>query len=230
MYDASLAGVRSFVGLRQPRKKQHPLVFHLPGQGTSTRTDVEERTMKCPFLCGCLIALTSLVGCIPSLNPVYTEKDLVFDRQALGVWGQPGKSAKWEFTQRDATSYRLVYTDEEGKQGIFRAHLAKLDGTLFLNLFPEPVASDASAFYQFHLMPINTVYLVKKTEPTLELMAIDFQWLDKYLAEHPQEITMATVNGGKLITAPTADLQKFVLAHQDKFTNRFELQRLEPAK
>lgn len=186
--------------------------------------------MKSPFLAGCLIALTTLVGCIPSLNPVYTEKELVFDRQALGVWGQPGKTAKWEFSEGGANSYRLVYTDEGGKQGVFRAHLANLDGTLFLNLFPEAMPSDNSAFYQFHLVPIHTVYRVRRTEPNLELAAIDFQWLDKYLAEHPQELTFATMNGSKLVTAPTADLQRFVVAHQDKFTSKFELQRMKGEK
>ena len=38
----------------------------------------------------------------------------------------------------------------------------------------------------------------------------------------------ATFNGRKLITAPTAAVQKFVVAHKDRFTSEFPLQKQEP--
>jgi hypothetical protein len=173
-----------------------------------------------------MIGLILFAGCVPSLNPVYTPKDIVFDARTLGVWKQPGKAARWEFQQRDETSYRLLYTDDEGRQGKFQAHLAKIEGTMFLDLYPEELPAEASGFYQFHLVPIHTVYLVRQTESKLELLAIDLQWLDKHLAAHPDEIACATFNGRRLITAPTADVQKFVLAHQDKFTAKFDLEKV----
>ena len=173
------------------------------------------------------IGLIVLVGCVPSLHPVYTPQDIVFDARTVGVWKQPGKAARWEFQQGDKSSYRLVYTDDEGRQGKFQAHLAKIEGTMFLDLYPEEHSTEASGFYQFHLVPIHTIYRVQQTQSKLELLAIDFQWLDKYLAAHPDEIASATFNGRRLITAPTADVQKFVLAHQDKFTTRFDLEKVD---
>lgn len=172
-----------------------------------------------------LVALTLLAGCIPSLNPMYTDQQLIFDTNVLGVWVQSNSQNQWEFTKRDATSYRLVYTDQDGQQGRFIARLADVDGTRFLDLFPEETEFDASGFYKFHLVPIHTIYLVKQTEPQLELAAIDYKWLDKYLTDHPDAVQFATFNGRKMLTAPTSDVQAFVLKHKEMFSGDFNLVR-----
>ncbi len=174
-----------------------------------------------------LIFLTILSGCIPSLNPLYTDENLVFEPALLGVWKQPQGSARWEFSKLDDKSYRLLYTDDEGQQGRFVGRLARLEGDLFLDLYPEDPQMDASGFYKFHLVPIHTIYRIRGTQPKLQLAAIDFRWLDRYLTSHPQEIECATFNGRKLITAPTPAVQKFVLAHKDQFTSDFPLQKVE---
>ena len=80
-------------------------------------------------------------------------------------------------------------------------------------------------FYKLHLVPIHTIDLVKRTEPNLELAAIDYKWLDKYLTDHPGAIQFATFNGRKMITAPTEDVQAFVLKHKEIFTSDFNLAR-----
>lgn len=177
--------------------------------------------------CWTMIGLTLLAGCVPSLNPLYTDDTLVFEPALLGVWKQPEGSARWNFSKLDDKSYRLLYTDEQGQQGRFIGHLVRLDGELFLDLFPEESQMDASGFYKFHLVPMHTIYRVRGTQPNLKLAAIDYKWLDEYLANQPREIEYATFNGRKLITAPTPDVQKFVRAHEDRFMSEFPLTRAE---
>ncbi len=177
--------------------------------------------------CGTLF-LAAIAGCIPSLNPAYKEENLVFNSQFVGVWSQPNAKAKWNFSKRGDKSYTLSYQDEEGRQGRFIGHLAKIEGTLFLDLFPEDTNGAANGFYKFHLVPIHTIYLVRETKTGFELAAIDYQWLDKYLAEHSDEIATATFDGRKLITAQTGDVQKFLVKHKEEFRGTFDLVR-EPA-
>lgn len=181
--------------------------------------------MKTTLGCWALAALALLAGCVPSLNPVYTEGQLVFDPNVVGVWVEAKSKNRWEFTKRDATSYRLVYTDKNGQQGRFVARLADVEGTLLLDLFPEKIDQDASGFYKFHLVPIHTIYRVRRTEPKLELAAIDYKWLDKHLTDHPDAVGFATFDDRKLITAPTGDVQAFVLKHKAMFTANFTLER-----
>jgi hypothetical protein len=170
-------------------------------------------------------ALILLAGCVPSLNPVYTDQQLVFDPNVLGAWVQANAQNTWEFTKRDDKSYRLVYTDKDGQQGRFVARLADLEGTLVLDLYPEEIAVDASGFYKFHLVPIHTIYRVTSTAPNLELAAIDYKWLDQYLNDNPGAIQFATFHGRKLITAPTKDVQAFFFEHKEMFTAKFQLER-----
>ena len=177
------------------------------------------------FLCWGVIGLTALAGCVPSLNPVYRPEDLVFDSSVVGMWTQTGEKARWEFTQRDDKSYRLLYTDNEGRQGRFVAHLAKIEGDLFLDLFPEEVEMGVNSFYKFHLVPIHTIYLVRQTKPGLELAAIDFKWLEEELNKQPATIQSSTFNGRKLITAPTDEVRAFIVKNKESFTGRFNLQR-----
>jgi hypothetical protein len=172
-----------------------------------------------------LFILTAIAGCVPSLNPVYTDETLTFEPALLGIWTQPSTKARWDFSKRDDESYRLDYTDDEDRQARFVGRLAKLDDELFLDLYPEEVKSDSNGFYKFHLVPIHTIYRVKQADGQLTLAAIDFQWLDDYLTTHPTEIECATFNGRKMITAPTAEVQRFVLAHKGKFTSDFDLRK-----
>ena len=178
-----------------------------------------------PLLGWAVVGLTILAGCVPSLNPVYRLEDLVFDSSVVGTWVQTGEKARWEFLKRDDKSYSLLYTDNEGRKGKFIAHLANIEGSLFLDLFPEESEMEANSFYQFHLVPIHTIYLVRQTKPGLELAAIDYKWLEEELAKQPATVQSSTFNGRKLITAPTDDVRAFVAKNKEFFTGRFELQR-----
>ena len=167
--------------------------------------------------------LVLTVGCLPSLNAIYTEADLVFDSKIVGFWKQENSLASWNFTGRDDTSYQLVYTDQYGRSGRFVAHLCRIKDTLFLDLFPEKEDVDAAAFYKYHLLPIHTIYQVKQTSQSLELVSVDLKWLNQYLDENPKALGHSTLNDQKLITASTSELQKFLLDHKDKFTGSFRL-------
>ncbi len=176
-----------------------------------------------------LVALTLLVGCIPSLNPVYLPEDLVTDPRVVGTWRQPADKATWVFTEREGKSYGLLYTDNQGRQGRFVAHLAKIEGELFLDLFPEEFNGRANSVYTFHYVPIHTIYLVREIGTSLELAAIDLQWLENELGKEPASIQSSTVSGRHLITASTKEVREFVVKNKDSFTARFDLQRA-PAK
>lgn len=181
--------------------------------------------MNARFVSWSLVGLLVGAGCIPSLNPVYQNENLVFDPSVIGVWRQPKSAETWQFTKRDSKSYTLVYTDENGQQGRFIACVADIQGKRFLDLYPDQTKLESSGFYKFHLVPIHTIYVVQRTQPNLQLVAIDYPWLDDYLAENPNAIQHATFGGRKMITAPTEQVQAFVLSHLDAFTAPFELER-----
>ena len=60
-----------------------------------------------------------LAACIPSVNPFYTPKDLVFDARLLGEWQEKDKPQEpeiWKFEKADDKGYKLQVI-EKGKTG-----------------------------------------------------------------------------------------------------------------
>jgi hypothetical protein len=164
-----------------------------------------------------------LVGCVPTLNPVYTQRDLIYDAALLGFWRQRESTATWNFTKAGEKEYALAYTDTEGRSGTFTARLANVGGVQFLDLYPVKDELESSEFYKFHLLPIHTVYIVRQTSPDLKLAGFDLKWLDEYLQQNPDALQHSTYNGQQLVTASTEELQAFLLEHQGHFNVDFEL-------
>lgn len=173
----------------------------------------------------CMVGLLLFGGCVPSLNAIYTEKDLVFDRSVVGVWSQPNSPETWEFRAGDAKSYRLTYTDREGRMGNFVAHMAEVDGLRFLDLFPEPYEGSSPGFYRIHYVPMHTIYLVKETGDRVVLAAIDGEWLGAYLREHAAEVSSIPIGSSRMVTASTDVLQHFLVENKDRFSNDVTLTR-----
>ncbi|MEW5875699.1 MAG: hypothetical protein AB1752_11040 [Candidatus Zixiibacteriota bacterium] len=157
-----------------------------------------------------------LIGCIPSLHPLYTDADLVFDPALLGTWME--KSAEdesWTFTQTGKREYELIYTDGDGKPAPFIAHLISFDGRRFLDLYPSGDESPYNGFYQTHLVPAHTFMHVAEISPTLRLAMMNPAWLDSILTKHPKDLAHEREGDAVIITASTSDLQEFVLKHLD---------------
>lgn len=97
------------------------------------------------FLALAMIAF--LGGCVPvdSINPLYTEKDEVFDSVLLGQWHEKaGEKGGWSFTKADDDGYLVVTSamDDNGQlvSLVYQAHLMDLQGHRFLDVAPLQIA------------------------------------------------------------------------------------------
>ncbi len=159
---------------------------------------------------GFLIFLTS---CVPSLHPIYTGEDLVFDPALVGAWSEEGSADTWTFSKSGEKEYNLVLVDDEGK-GEFVVHLAKVEGRLFLDLFPKEPDLKANDFYKSHLLRVHSFILVAKIQPTLQMAVLDPGWIKKFLQDHPDAIRHEEVNDDILLTAKPKELQAFLIKHE----------------
>ena len=161
------------------------------------------------------IALAA-AGCVPTtLNPLYTPQDLVTEPALVGSWS-PEAGATWTFTKADDKSYQLTITDKEGKTGHFEAHLLKLDGVLFVDLYPDEAAVEelAGGMYEPLLCRTHMFLKVAQLKPELHLINLDLEWLRAWLAKHPNDLPHHLMQDGLvLLTAPTPELQAFVRKH-----------------
>jgi hypothetical protein len=155
-----------------------------------------------------------LLGCIPSYHPLFTPADVAFDPDLVGTWTNEEEDETLQFTAAEEKSYRLVYTDEQGKTGTFEAHLTKIDGHLFLDIFPKAADLPQNAFFKIHLVPAHSFLLIHEISPQqLELSAVNARWLGEYLEEHPDALKHETRKQHLMLTASTEQLRKFFAQH-----------------
>lgn len=181
-----------------------------------------------------LLALLTLAlllpGCVRSLYPLHDDRTRFVDPALVGVWKEtPGDKETWEFIKADDTSYRLVVT-AEGVPMRFEAHLLKLGSTVFLDLRPQDLPDSVGKFYGWHYVPTHSFLLVERVTPVLRMAFMDESWLEEYVKTRPNAIRHDVMGDELLLTAPTKDLQAFVLAHvktKGAFDDWSNLQRVK---
>lgn len=174
-----------------------------------------------------------VLGCVPSLHPLYTEKDVTFDPTLVGVWSEKDKTDTWTFNKSGDNAYELIMT-QDGAPGKFEVHLVRLGELLFLDIYPEEPDIKPN-FYKIHLLPVHTFYRIRidKEKDVLRIAGMNPDWLKENLDE--KRITIAHERLGEdvgvgniVITASTKELQEFVVKHAaEAFGEPAELQRLK---
>jgi len=164
--------------------------------------------------CQVIVALVTLAtGCVRTLHPLYTEQDVIFDPALVACWAEEGEEESWHFSRGEDKSYQLVYTDDKGKTGRFVAHLLKLDGQMFIDLFPTDPELSQSDFYAFHILPVHTFMYVRQIRPTLQMSFPDVDRLKALLAKDPAAIKHEKIEDEIILTAGTPEMQAFWIRH-----------------
>ena len=159
----------------------------------------------------------ALSGCVvTSVYPFYFAKDLAFEPALVGEWKNAEKPDEhWRFEQASANRYRIT-SESGGKTAVFEGHVFKLNRQAFLDLTtggwkediePEPV-------------PSHLVARIIQLKPTVKLAGISSDWLKELLTNNPTAIRHLVIQNGEkpencrfVLTADTAELQRFVLKH-----------------
>ena len=208
----------------------------------------------------CYVFAVLLGGCVPvlSLHSLFTEKDVVFDKKLLGTWVDDPNSPKitWEFKRADANenAYRLIFSDEEGKKGLFVAHLVKLKDKLFLDVHlgespvdaveklelevlgevKDPNKVNFWVYNTLFLIPAHTFIKINSIEPQLKMLRTDDEKMKEFLKADPNAVKHDFLDDGPspILTGSTKELQAFIVKYADDsrvFTEAMVLSRKKTA-
>ena len=189
-----------------------------------------------------ILALAGIiVSCIPSLYPLYREKDLILDEKLLGRFGEPDEEEYyWEFKLLDTSidrgmddgwrqfksgyTYRLTVM-EEGISEEFAAHLLRLGEYLYLDFFPVNYTI-VPAMLEISMAPSHIFARVEIEEENLILHFFDMDWLEDLIEKDRIKISHIYTNERIILTARTEELQKFILKFANDSTTFIEADTL----
>ena len=169
-----------------------------------------------------------LGGCLPviSLHPLFTKENLVFEEKLLGTWVDDPNSPEvtWEFERiaEKEKAYKLIFSDDKGKKGLFVTHLVKLENRLFMDVYPAELPWEQEdpnnlkwPYNAFFLIPAHTFIKVSSIEPQLKMRITNGDEMEKLLKEDPNAVKHISLEDRLVLTASTKELQAFVLKYAD---------------
>ncbi len=150
-------------------------------------------------------------GCVPSLNPLYTEEDLVYNNELIGTWIEIKSKETWTFSQKSKKEYWLNHS-ENNDAALFEAHLVKLGDFLFIDLYPSELKS-SNYLYQTHLYPVHTFSKIRISKNQIVIKILNPIWLEESVENKRINIDYVRSDETILLTAKTTELQNFVLKY-----------------
>jgi hypothetical protein len=162
-------------------------------------------------------------GCIPSLHPLYTKDDCVFESNLLGEWEEEDNNSNtWNFTKLDDNSYKLALV-EDSVLSNFYIHLVKLGDDLYIDFFPDSknVKCEVIDFYLLQVIYVHIFGKITINENEVEISLFDYDWIEKLFEQNkiriPHEVLKYPDSKDEniLLTASTEELQAFVKKYAD---------------
>jgi len=186
-----------------------------------------------------ILGLTGIVvSCIPSLYPLYRDKDLLIDNKLEGLY-ETGEDEYWKIRRLDPdfeklsgdwNQYNSGYTyrlsvREGDKLEEFALHLLELGENLYLDFFPVNYDIRHS-FLEMHLVPAHIFAKAEITEQALILHFFDMEWLEELIKSNRIKISYVELKDRNLLTASTEELQKFITKFANDSTTFIEADTL----
>jgi hypothetical protein len=176
-----------------------------------------------------------LVGCLTTLHPIFTAEDLMIDSRLFGNWEKAKDKTKVTYRQPDAYEmnnlsaalqrragkiYMLDEKDERGNiKSTYYAFMIKLGKYYYMDYYPasEKERRSADNFFAAHYIPMHSIYRIEfKDNNSFNVQRLDGGYLEKLIKNKQIRIKHEVMEeGGILITAPTEELQQYLIKYSD---------------
>jgi hypothetical protein len=165
-------------------------------------------------------ALAFLASCVTySIHPLFDRANSVFEPGLIGTWIDPttnDKRATLKLEKGERNSYKATLFDisnDPATDALFEASLVKLNGRLFFDALNTKNLVNGVEANVGIAIPAHLIGRLSLDGDTFHYDPLDDEWLKKGLNSGKITLAHELVDGDIVLTASTADLQKFVSAH-----------------
>ena len=169
-----------------------------------------------------LLVVLPLASCVPqlSLQPWYSEKELVLEPGLAGTWlfvdsdNKTEDSEVWKFVQDLDKGYTVSFEDGEqpGVRELMELRLFRVNGQLFADVVQLTTKYKDTELAE-NFIPAHMVGTVKLEADKISMRFLDDEWTAKAVRANPALIKHEMVGDSAVLTAGTVELREFALAH-----------------
>jgi len=182
--------------------------------------------MKTKYLIPILVVLITAQSCtIFSLNPLYTEEDLMEVPDLVGTWEEPDEHEYVSIELLQNNKYLFRYMEDLRKDGTFQevdtvsyeAGFLEVGNHFFADLYPyyHDEGSDESEYLFRNFIPTHSILKIVKEGNELQLYLFNFDRLQELFEQNRIRIKHQMFDDYIVITASTEELQKFIEKYAD---------------
>ena len=180
-----------------------------------------------------ILAFTSLIiflsGCLTTLHPIFTEKDIVFKPELLGKWIKDKDIVEITSlaSEKDIELPEKIRAIKDkgylikGDDERYIVFLARIGPHLYFDYYPllsEEAKRNADEFYIQHIVRRHFSYRVDiVSNNSFELSQLDGEFLETLIKQKKIRISHETSYDGEIIiTASTWELQQYIIKYGDE--------------
>ena len=192
--------------------------------------------MKRVHAIAAIALLLGLSSCLSTIHPIFTEKDLLFDQRLIGSWkyeAKPSggtvqiiKATKQDLDHLPALQklagkvYLASYRDGAGDiEAVYFGFFLKLGNNYYMDFYPAetPATKNYDDFYRGHYLKMHTAYRIRfNNSNSFEMKQLDETYLKNLIRDKKIRISHETTEDGSfVVTAPTQELQQYLLKYGD---------------
>jgi hypothetical protein len=169
--------------------------------------------MKKLFLTVISVAGAFMLGCVPSVHPLATDKDRVLEPALAGTWAAREGKESFTFKPDESTqTYEVTCVNKDGASGTLKASLVRIGPNLFLD---TTVAESGlkNEYMAFHLLPTHLITKITIEGGVLRYATLDHEWLKKAIADRKVHLRHEVVEDLIVLTASTQEQRDFLAKH-----------------
>jgi len=175
--------------------------------------------MKTIRFAAAIISLLVMSACGPllSLNPLWDEGHAVSEPALTGTWiSGDDDNEIITIAESGRNGYRMTYIDDDSSSR-YEVHAVRLEGRLFLDLYPDGAALGKRLEGEVYLPVIPTHFFLRAVleGDRLELAALDDEGIANKLERREIEVPLLKLEDGVLLTAQTDRIQDLVVRFVD---------------
>ena len=189
------------------------------------------------IILGFTFLIIFLSGCLNTLHPIFTEKDLAYDPKFIGIWNTEYQQSKGKaiisnlatensvelpgnISTMKHKGYFITYQDEHGDTKQYIAFLARIGKHLYFDYYPADKKEDRKLdeFFGVHFVRMHSSYRVEiLKDGSFELSQLDGSYVKSLIDQKKIAISYETdAEDDITITASTKELQQYLLKYGDE--------------